>query len=393
MRKSEADSAVAIEQETDLTKIRGRLEEHFATIKLTFEELERTRAMELLIQNKERGNYLMNYYVKVIGMTSSHYILKHEELLEGNFEAATVIFEEAGQIMDFGAMIPISLTKGVERIVLIGDDNQLPPLVKNPILQTVANLQQSMFARLLNHNYQRVNLRQQGRCRSEIASLFSWKYAGLANLPHIATDARLNEPVKGMKHAVQFINVSSTEVSMKFIKHSPVAGYYQNLEEAELAVAIFMYLVLQGYSRERIVILTTYKGQKDLICEIVNKKAAWHEQFGSPSRVATIDKYQGQHNDIVILSLVRTKSPGFIIDEKRLVVALSRASLGLFILGNVELFRKQKEFEVVFENLKDKGHELRVANSEGLEESVSSSADLYAINKKCFQKASSTKES
>lgn len=158
-------------------------------------------------------------------------------------------------------------------------------------------------------------------------------------------------------------------------------------------MAIFMYLVLQGYARDRIVILTTYKGQKDLICEIINKKAAWHELFGSPSRVATVDKYQGQHNDIVILSLVRSKSPGFIIDEKRLVVALSRASIGLFILGNVELFRKQKEFEVVFANLKDKTHKLIVTNSEGAEEHITCASDLYAINKKCFQKASSTKES
>lgn len=215
LRKSEADSGSATEQETDLSAVRARLEKHFATIKATFDELERTRAMELLIQNKERGNYLMNYYSKVIGMTSSHFILKHEELLEGGFEAATVIFEEAGQIMDFGAAVPIALTKGVERIILIGDDNQLPPLVKNPILQTVANLQQSMFARLLNHNYQRVNLKQQGRCRNEIASLFTWKYAGLVNLPHVATDSRLNAQVKGVKHPVQFIDVASAEVSAK----------------------------------------------------------------------------------------------------------------------------------------------------------------------------------
>ena len=50
---------------------------------------------------------------------------------------------------------------------------------------------------------------------------------------------------------------------------------------------------------------------------------------GAPADITTVDKYQGQQNDIVLLSLVRTRSVGHVRDVRRLVVAMSRARLGL----------------------------------------------------------------
>ncbi|CAN0400739.1 unnamed protein product, partial [Scytosiphon promiscuus] len=56
-----------------------------------------------------------------------------------------------------------------------------------------------------------------------------------------------------------------------------------------------------------------------------------NDLFGEPGRIATVDKYQGQQNDYVLLSLVRTRTVGHVRDVRRLVVALSRARLGLYV--------------------------------------------------------------
>ena len=56
------------------------------------------------------------------------------------------------------------------------------------------------------------------------------------------------------------------------------------------------------------------------------------------TQVTTVDKYQGQQNDYVLLSLVRTRAVGHLRDVRRLVVAFSRARLGVYVFGRAELF-------------------------------------------------------
>lgn len=57
-----------------------------------------------------------------------------------------------------------------------------------------------------------------------------------------------------------------------------------------------------------------------------------------PAHVTTVDKFQGQQNDYVLLSLVRTRAVGHLRDVRRLVVAMSRARLGLYVFARVNLF-------------------------------------------------------
>lgn len=65
-------------------------------------------------------------------------------------------------------------------------------------------------------------------------------------------------------------------------------------------------------------------------------------------QVTTVDKYQGQQNDYVLLSLVRTKTIGHLRDVRRLVVAMSRARLGLYVFANVALFSNCFELSPTF---------------------------------------------
>lgn len=61
-----------------------------------------------------------------------------------------------------------------------------------------------------------------------------------------------------------------------------------------------------------------------------------------------MDRYQGQQNDFIILSLVRTKTVGHIRDVRRLVVAMSRARLGLYVLARISLFKNCFELRPTF---------------------------------------------
>ena len=120
-------------------------------------------------------------------------------------------------------------------------------------------------------------------------------------------------------------------------EYCPTPHFYQNLGEAEYVVATYQYMRLLGYPAQLITILSTYNGQKQLIRDILSQRCS-NSVFGMPAVVSTVDKYQGQQNDYILLSLVRTESVGHLRDVRRLVVAMSRARLGLYVFGNHKLF-------------------------------------------------------
>ena len=70
--------------------------------------------------------------------------------------------------------------------------------------------------------------------------------------------------------------------------------------------------------------------------------------IGVPHKITTVDKYQGQQNDYILLSLVRTRNIGHLRDVRRLVVAMSRARLGLYVFARVNLFKNCFELTPAF---------------------------------------------
>jgi intron-binding protein aquarius len=72
-----------------------------------------------------------------------------------------------------------------------------------------------------------------------------------------------------------------------------------------------------------------------------------------------VDKYQGQQNDYVLLSLVRSRVVGHLRDVRRLVVALSRARLGLYVFGRQELFANCFELAPAFSKLMERPTQVR----------------------------------
>ena len=107
-----------------------------------------------------------------------------------------------------------------------------------------------------------------------------------------------------------------------------------------MAMNLALYFIRDhGISPERITILATYTAQ---LHQFLNKRrqSAGHFQQLAGVRMTVVDNFQGEENDIIILSLVRNNkrnSVGFLRIENRVCVALSRARNGLFILGNIRM--------------------------------------------------------
>ncbi|KAI8149758.1 hypothetical protein BJV82DRAFT_663038 [Fennellomyces sp. T-0311] len=326
----------------------------FRHLEKMFTELEEIRAFELLRTGYDRANYLITKEAKIIAMTCTHAALKRSELVGLNFKYDNIIMEEAAQILEVETFIPMLLQEPedgqsrLKRVVLIGDHNQLPPVVKNMAFQQYGNMEQSLFTRFVRLGVPTIQLNAQGRARPSIADLYSWRYNGLDDLPVIADTQAYQLANAGITYDYQLIDVGKYQGKGE---SEPVPYFYQNLGEAEYVVAMYQYMRLVGYPAEKISILTTYNGQKALIKDVLERRCSWNPYFGTPAVVSTVDQYQGQQNDYVLLSLVRTKSVGHIRDVRRLIVAMSRAKLGLYIFCRKELFENCYELRPVFERL------------------------------------------
>ena len=317
-----------------------------------FASLEDIRPFEILRTNKDKTNYLMITEARIIAMTTTHAAMRRQEIADTGFHYDNVIMEEAAQITEIENFIPLALQKPrngespLQRIVLCGDHLQNSPIIQNMAFRQFANLDQSLFLRLVRLGVPTINLEHQGRARPSIAELYKWRYPDLKNLPNVQTDPEYLHANAGFRYDYQFIDVPDYKGTGE---SQPTPHFFQNLGEAEYAVAIFQYMCLLGYPAGRISILTTYAGQRALIKDILGHRCAKNRLFGMPRTVTTVDKYQGEQNDYVILSLTRTRHPGYLRDIRRLTVALSRARLGLYILGRRSVFQSSPELLRAFE--------------------------------------------
>ncbi|XP_018583353.2 RNA helicase aquarius isoform X2 [Scleropages formosus] len=326
----------------------------FRHIKKIFTQLEEFRAFELLRSGLDRSKYLLVKEAKIIAMTCTHAALKRHDLVELGFKYDNILMEEAAQILEIETFIPLLLQNPedgfsrLKRWIMIGDHHQLPPVIKNMAFQKYSNMEQSLFTRCVRLGVPTVDLDAQGRARASLCNLYNWRYKRLGNLPHVQLQPEFRAPNPGLTFDFQLINVEDFN---GVGESEPNPYFYQNLAEAEYAVALFMYMRLLGYPAEKISILTTYNGQKHLIRDVINQRCASNPYFGHPSKVTTVDRFQGQQNDYIILSLVRTKAVGHLRDVRRLVVAMSRARLGLYIFARVSLFQNCFELTPVFNQL------------------------------------------
>ena len=314
-----------------------------------FSELADIRPFEILRHAKDKTNYLMLREARIIAMTSTHAAMHRQQYADLGFKYDNVVIEEAAQITEIETFIPFVLQKPkpgdnpdmpLQRAILLGDHLQNSPIVQNAAFRQFANLEQSLFQRFVRLGVPTINLDAQGRARPSLANLYAWRYQKLTHLPHVLTTPEFLLANPGFRHEFQFIHVPDYQSQGET---QPSPHFFQNLGEAEYAVAIYQYMRLLGYPANSISILATYAGQRSLIRDILLHRCSKNRLFGMPRIVATVDKYQGEQNDYVILSLTRTHRPGFLRSIRRMTVAFSRARLGLYVLGRREILEQCPE--------------------------------------------------
>jgi len=333
-----------------------------------FSEIEECRAFELLRNGHDRGNYLITTHARIIAMTCTHASLTRSNLVNLNFKYDNLIMEESAQILEVETFIPMLLQQSergvsrLKRVMFIGDHHQLPPVVKNRAFQKYGHLDQSLYARFVRLQTPTVDLNLQGRARPEIAALYSWRYRGLGDLPRVESEEKYRLPNCGLSYNFQFINVDDFQGQGET---TPQPHFYQNLGEAEYCVALFMYLRLCGYPAAKITIISTYNGQKALLRDVVRQRCSWNPLFGEPAKITTVDKFQGQQNDFVIVSLVRTSHVGHLRDVRRLIVTMSRSRLGLYVFGRFSLFENCFELTPAMSRFSKRPRDLHLELDEG----------------------------
>ena len=331
----------------------------YAYIQNIFKQLEEIRAFEILRTGEDRVSFLLMKGVRIVALTSSYASVCRQELLSVGFKYQTLIMEEASQMLEIEGFIPMTLQpldidtgiSHLERVIMIGDHRQVAPAVRNAALDKYANLEQSLFSRLIRLGVPSIQLDVQAQVRSSIANLYRWAYPQLKDSKSVSAEKPFSEANPGFCFEYQFVNVDD------YVGHGEIETrplFLQNLGEAEYAVAIFQYLRLLGYPAEKITLLAAYNGQKELINDVIKQRCGWHPLFGQPGTVSTIDQYQTLQNDFVILSLVRTSELGHLRDIRKLITGFSRAKLGLYVLGRRSLFEACGDLEPIFKTLWDR---------------------------------------
>ncbi|CAF1002415.1 unnamed protein product [Didymodactylos carnosus] len=262
----------------------------------------------------------------VIGMTTTC-AAKYFTVLQ-KIGCKIIIVEEAAEI--FEAHIICSLSAKCEHLILIGDHQQLRP---NPTVYRLAqtyNIDVSLFERFIKNDFPSVRLNIQYRMRPEICDLMRSFYPDLQNHDIVKTE---RPSIIGIKENLYFITHAHEEETLTD------ASSKRNPFEAEYIVELASYLIKQGYETSQLTILVMYLAQCQLIAKLM-KEHKYTRLKGI--RVMNVDNYQGEENDIILLSLVRnnlTNNLGFLKIQNRVCVALSRAKCGLYILGNFDMLR------------------------------------------------------
>ncbi|KAL3801039.1 hypothetical protein HJC23_002332 [Cyclotella cryptica] len=262
-----------------------------------------------------------------------------------NFRFRQVLIDEATQAIEAEALIPLSM--GAKQIVLVGDHCQLGPVVMCKAAAK-AGLTQSMFERLVLIGIRPIRLQVQYRMHPILSEFPSnMFYEGslqngvtesdrqLRNLPGYTGKDDFPWPIKSKP--MFFWGISGME------EISPSGTSYLNRTEASYVEKIVTHLLKMGVSSSQIGVITPYDGQKKYISEHMRRAGPLAASVYEAIEVNSVDAFQGREKEIILVSCVRSSESqgiGFLADPRRLNVALTRARLGLVLLGNARVLSK-----------------------------------------------------
>ena len=299
-------------------------------------------------------------------------------LLEG-MKFGTLFIDEAAQALEAACWIPM---RRASRVILAGDHCQLPPTVKS-IAALRAGLGKTLMERIAENKPEVVTLLKiQYRMNDEIMRFSSdWFYGGkVESAPQIKYRSVLD-----YDHPITWIDTSNEENQITIegedapedsaSTSSSVSTANQNSDlnfkeqfvgesfgrinkaEAELTLlTLAEYFTKIGKRRvleERIDvgIISPYRAQVQYLKKLI-KKYEFFKPYRRLISVNTVDGFQGQERDVILISLVRSNDEGqigFLKDLRRMNVAMTRARMKLIILGNKDTMTKHPFYKKLWE--------------------------------------------
>ena len=264
----------------------------------------------------------------------------------------TLFIDEAAQALEAACWIPI---RKVSRVIFAGDHQQLPPTVKS-IAALKAGLGKTLMERIVENKPEVVTLLQmQYRMNDQIMQFSSREFYNgmLQTAPEIKYRGILD-----YDNPMSWYNTDDLPDDIES-KEEFVGESFGRINKAEAELTLqHLELYYSRIGKQRILderidvgIITPYRAQVQLLRRLIKKR-----EFFKPYRhlisVNTVDGFQGQERDVIILSLVRSNDEGqigFLRDLRRMNVAITRARMKLIILGSVGTLTKHPFYKRLYE--------------------------------------------
>ena len=269
-------------------------------------------------------------------------------LLDGQ-KFGTLFIDEAAQALEAACWIPI---RRVSRVVLAGDHCQLPPTIKS-FAALKAGLGKTLMERIVENKPKTVTLlKMQYRMNEEIMRFSSdWFYGNqVESAPEVKYRSILDLDIP-----MTWIDTSEFDLpAEQFVGES--FGRI-NKAEAELTLLALEHY-FQKIGRQRILderldvgVISPYRAQVQYLRRLF-KKREFFKHYRSLISVNTVDGFQGQERDIILLSLVRSNDEGqigFLRDLRRMNVAITRARMKVIILGDASTLTRHTFYKKLYD--------------------------------------------
>ena len=253
-------------------------------------------------------------------------------LLDGQ-KFGTLFIDEAAQALEAACWIPM---RRVSRVILAGDHCQLPPTVKS-IAALKAGLGNTLMERIVEMHPEAVCLLKiQYRMNDDIMRFSSnYFYGGMVeSAPEVKYRSILD-----LDTPMEWVDTSALEEKEQFVGES-----FGRINKAEADLTLdtlqhyFERIGKQRLLDERIDvgIISPYRAQVQYLRRLLMKRE-FFKPFRRSISVNTVDGFQGQERDIIVISLVRSNDEGqigFLRDLRRMNVGITRARMKLIIIGD-----------------------------------------------------------
>lgn len=281
------------------------------------------------------------------------------KLLDGK-RFGTVFIDEAAQALEAACWIPI---RRASRVILAGDHCQLPPTVKS--LQALkGGLGKTLMERIVENKPECVSLLEvQYRMNDEIMQFSSdFFYQGqMKSAPEVA-----HRLIHEGDAPILWFDTSTIELGedeQNDFKEKFVGETFGRINKGEANLTLsLLQIYFQRVGKQRILndridvgIISPYRAQVQYLKRLI-KKRAFFKPFRHLISVNTVDGFQGQERDVILISLVRANDMGqigFLRDLRRMNVAITRARMKLFILGDAPTMTRHPFYRRLYDYIQE----------------------------------------